>query len=43
MLRFVWGQDFFGSNMEDTLKAKIQERKFLQWSGQEMIVEMERR
>lgn len=28
VLRFVWRQDYFGSNIEDTLKAKIQERKF---------------
>lgn len=33
VLRFVWGQDYFGSNIEDTLKAKIQERKLRQCSS----------
>lgn len=43
MLRFVSGQDYFSNNTEDTLKARIQERKFWQWSSQEMLVDVERR
>jgi len=41
VLRFVWGQDYSGSNVEDTLKARTQERKF--WSSLEITVKMERR
>lgn len=43
MLRFAWGQDYCGSNVKATLKARTQERAFWQWSSWEMIVEMERR